>query len=129
MSVYRDQAPSSLTLIAADGTASPYLTVSEAITVVPDKLEDAAASTVREHATVDIWMPWKNLVSGILLESYTLPAAVSKALQGSRLLTSGTGKPATTVYAVLVHSVGPRIVEIDDNVVHVPIWVEVWRAL
>jgi len=129
ISVFRDQAP--------DGTSKPYLTVSEAVAVVPDKLEDAAASTARERATVDIWMDWKNLgasiVNGVnpggILESYALPGAVAKALQGSRLLTSGSGAPPTTVYGVLVHNVGPRLVERDENIVHVPISVEIWRNL
>lgn len=129
VSVYRDQAP--------DRTAKPYLTVSEAFAVVPDLLEDGMATTVREHVTIDVWMDWKNLgataVNGVnpggILESYTLPTAVAKALQGSKLLTSGSGAPPTTVYGVLVHSIGPRIVERDENIVHVPLWVEVWRVL
>jgi hypothetical protein len=127
ISVYRDQAP--------DGTPKPYLTVSEAVAIVPDKLEDGAPSTVKEHVTVDVWMDWKNIGSTVLngvnpggiLESYALPGAIAKALQGSRLLPSGTGAPPTTVYAAIVRSIGPRLVERDENLVHIPIWVELWR--
>lgn len=127
--VYRDQAPANAQL--------PYLVVSEAQTIVPDTLEDGVASTVREHITVDVWMAWKNLTTapinnvapGGVLESYALPGAVGRALQGSRLLGSGNGAPPTTVYAALVHNIGPRIVAQDENVVHVPMWVEILRNL
>jgi hypothetical protein len=118
--VYRDQAP--------DLALKPYLTVSEAVAIVPDKLEDGAASTVKEHVTIDVWMQWKD-DNGVLTESYTLPGAVAKALQGSRLLASGSGAPPTTVYGVIVHNVGPRLLERDERIVHVPIWLEIWRAL
>ncbi len=129
ISVYRDQAPAN--------TKPPYLSVDEAVAIVPDKLQDGAASTVREHVTVHLWMAWKDLPgmfgfvtgSGALLESLTLPGAVVKALEGSRLQQSGSGVPPTTVYGVKVMSAGPRMLEIDDNVVHVPIWIEIWRAL
>lgn len=128
VSVFRDQAP--------DGTKKPYLTVSEAVAIVPDKLEDGAASTAQEHVTIDIWMDWKNLgatiVNGVapggILESYTLPRAVLKALQGSRLLTSGSGAPPTRTYGVIVHG-GPRLLERDENIVHWPIWASVWAEL
>lgn len=125
ISVYRDEAPSNLDR----SVTNAYLTVSEAVAIAPDKLEDGAASTVKEHVTVDVWMQWKDPVSRKLTESYTLPGAVAKALHGSRLLQSGPNVPATTTYAVLVRNVGPRLVEVDENVVHVPIWVEIYRAL
>jgi hypothetical protein len=122
LSVYQDQAPENL--------PKPYITVDEAVAIIPDKLEDGAASTVQEHVTVHLWMSWKNLtaVGNPRLEDPTLAGKIAKALQGSRLLTSGTGAPPTTTYTVLVHSVGPRILERDANVVHVPLWCEVWRA-
>lgn len=116
ISVYRDRAPVNQAL--------PYITVSEAVAIIPDQLEDGAASTVREEATVDVWMAWKDKTAGTIAESYTLPGAVAKALQGQPL-------PAapTRAYAVIVHRVGPRLVDEEENVVHVPIQVEVWRAL
>lgn len=119
ISVYRDQAP--------DNAPRPYVVVTEAVSIIPDGLEDGAIGTVKEHATVDLWMDWKNLTTGKLVESYSLPGSVGKALEGSRLMSVGPSKPPQTVYGVLVHSIGPRIVEMDDNLVHVPFWVEVWR--
>lgn len=115
ISVYRDRAP--------QGAAPPYVTVSEAVAITPDVLEDGAASTVREEVTVDVWMPWRTSTGGIA-ESYTLPGAVAKALQGQAL-------PAapTRAYAVIVHRVGPRLPDEEENVVHVPIQADVWRAL
>lgn len=115
VSVYRDRAP--------QGVLPPYVTVSEAVAITPDVLEDGAASTVREEATVDVWMPWRTS-TGSVAESYTLPGAVAKALQGQPL-------PAapTHAYAVIVHRVGPRLPDEEENLVHVPIQVEVWRAL
>lgn len=113
--MYRDRAPK--------GTALPYITVSEAIAVVPDTLEDGAASTVRETASVDVWMTWKNVTDGSMAESYSLPGAVLRALQGQPL----TAAP-THVYAVVVTHMGPRLVDEEENVVHVPITVEIWRA-
>jgi len=123
LSVYQDQAP--------ENTAKPYITVDEAVAIVPDKLEDGAASTVREHVTVHLWMAWKDLLASPnkRLEDPTLAGKIARALQGTRLLASGTGAPPTTVYAVLVKNIGPRLLERDANVVHVPLWVEVWRAL
>jgi len=122
ISVYQDQAP--------EGIAKPYITVDEAVAVVPDGLEDGAASTVREHVTVHLWMSWKDLAvsPNRRLEDPTLAGKILKALQGSRLLSSGSGAPPTTVYAVLVHSTGPRLLEREENIVHHPLWVEVWRA-
>ena len=74
-------------------------------------------------------MQWKEGIKGALTESYTLPSAVAKALQGCRLLTSGTGVPPTKVYAVLVRNIGPRLLMQDDFIVKVPLWVEIYRAL
>jgi len=134
LSVYQDQAPDGTLLITpntAAGLPSPYVTVDEALPVIPDQLEDGVATTVKEHVTVHVWMAWKNLLAPNTprMEDPALAGKIAKALHGSRLLTSGSGAPPTTVYGVLVHSIGPRILERDENVVHVPIWVEVWRNL
>ena len=122
ITVFQDQAP--------DNRAKPYIVI-EPLVVTPDALEDGGAATVREHLTVTVWMDWKNLnATGTpRAEDPTLADRVVKALEGSRLMTQGTGVPPTKVYGVLIHSSGPRILERDANVVHVPIWVEVWRAL
>lgn len=116
MSVYRDRAP--------EGSTPPYITVDEAIAIIPDKLEDSQATTGRETVSVDVWMPWKDRKTGAVAETYTLPMAVMRGLHGQPL-------PAapTRVYAVIVHRVGPRLVEEEQNLVHVPIEAELWRVL
>ena len=120
---YQDQAP--------ENAVKPYITIDEAVTIVPDSLEDGGATTVKEHVTVHLWMAWKDLTvaPNRRLEDPTLVGKILKALQGSRLLTSGSGAPPTTVYAVLVHSTGPRLLEREENIVHHPIWCEVWRTV
>lgn len=122
ISVYRDQAPA--------GTARPYLTVNEAVAITMDPLEDGAASTLIEEATVDIWMDWKNPTTGQLSESYTLPAAVIRAIHGARLASIGT--PAQVVYGVMVRRAGPRIVEMEENagsgIVHYVVQLDIFRA-
>jgi hypothetical protein len=123
ISVYRDQAPA--------GTARPYLTVNEAVAVTMDPLEDGAASTVVEEATVDIWMDWKNPATGALSESYTLPGAVIRAIHGARLASIGTS-PSQVVYGILVRRAGPRIVEMEENsgsgIVHYVLQLDIFRA-
>lgn len=116
ISVYRDRAPTNL--------APPYVTVEEALAVIPDGLEDDAYSTGVETATVHVWMSWKNTTTGALAESQTLVRDIVRGLQGQSL-------PAapTRVYAVLVRHEGPRMVDEEENVVHVPITVELMRAL
>lgn len=120
VSVYRDQASSSAT--------RPYLTVSEAVAVIPDPLEDGMATTGIEEASVDLWMDWKDPVAGTLKESYTLPGAIVRALQGARLATA-----PTLVYGVLVRRAGPRIVEMEENsgggIVHFVIQLDIRRNL
>lgn len=116
ISVYRDRAPTNL--------APPYVTVDESLSVIPDSLEDATYSTGVETATVHVWMPWKNQSTGALAESQTLVRDIVRGLQGHSL-------PAapTRAYAVLVQHQGPRMVDEEENVVHVPITVEIWRQL
>lgn len=116
ISVYRDRAP--------EGRALPYITVEEAIAIIPDKLEDGQASTVKETVSIDVWMQWKNRANGQLAESYTLPYDIARALQGSAL-----GTAPSRAYAVIVHRIGPRLVEEEENLVHMPIEAEVWRVL
>ncbi len=98
--------------------------MSEAVAVVPDKLEDSTATTCRETATVDVWMQWKNPATGALTESYTLPGAIQRGLQGNPL-----NAAPTRVYAVIARRLGPRMVEELENLVHTPISVELWRVL
>jgi hypothetical protein len=119
IAVYRDQAP--------ENQALPYVIVNEAVAMTPDALEDGASGTVREEVTVDVWMAWKDVTTGLRTESYTLPSAVARVLQGARLNVIGTA----VVYAVVVIMVGPRIVTMEDipATVHVPIQADVMRVL
>jgi len=124
VTVYADKAPVNTRLVKADGTASPYVVVHEGIAVVPDKLEDGAASTAVEQIQVEVWMPIRNLQSGARLESTTLAQAVAARLIGSRLATA-----PKVVYGTLVTLIGPRLVTDEDNVVRVPITAEIYRVL
>jgi hypothetical protein len=113
VAVFRDKAP--------DGQAMPYITVSEGVSVVPDH-NQFDNSTVTELAQVDVWQPWKNVSTGAVVESYTLPGQVLAGL-------SGVSLPAapTHVYGVTVDS-SVRILEADLNVVHHAITVRIRRA-
>src|SRR5207253_7625653 len=89
VSVYRDRAP--------EKTAPPYVTVSEAVAIVTDKLEDGAVSTGKETVSIDVWMTWKNKTTGAITEPYTLPGAILRGIQGKSL-----GSTPTRGYTVLV---------------------------
>ena len=121
ISVYRDRAPENASL-----TSSPYafVTVTEAISEVPDPLEDGAYSTGRELVQIDVWMQWRDKPGGTITESYTLPRDIVRALQGHSL-----DQAPTRAYAVIVQHLGPRTVDEEENVVHVPITAEIVRQL
>lgn len=115
ISVYRDRAP--------EGTPRPYVTVSEAISVVPDDHGDfGQGETVRELAQVDVWQPWRN-PDRSNAESYTLTPAVFRALHGATL----TAAP-THVYGCRVTG-SVRLIEDAENVVHDALTVELSRVL
>lgn len=115
VSVYRDRAP--------EGTALPYITVSEAVSITVDQSGDFGATTTLtavEDAQVDVWQAERNGLTG---ESYTLVPAVLRALHGANL----TAAP-THVYGVRVTG-DVRLVEPDNNIVHEAITVEIHRVL
>lgn len=116
VSVYRDRAP--------EKTALPYVTIDEAVAIVPDKLEDGQATTGKETVTIHCWMQWKNPASGAVTENYSLPGAIIRGLQGNGL----TAAP-TRAYAVTIQREGPRLVEEEENLVHIPISAVIWRTL
>jgi galactitol-specific phosphotransferase system IIC component len=116
ISVYRDRAP--------EKTALPYVTVSESIAVVPDLLEDGATSTGKETVSIDLWQQWKVVATGAVAESYTLPGAIVRGIHGQSLATA-----PTRAYAVIVHHLGPRLVDEESNIVHTVIQAVVWRVL
>lgn len=117
LSAYRDEAP--------EGTARPYVTVTEAIAVAPDPLEDAQASTVVETATVDLWQTWKDLTTGAVTESYTHAPALYRGIHGKRLNLIGTA----ITYVVLVSSGPLRLLQPDDNVVHHVLTLDIHREI
>ena len=94
------------------------------LAIVPDKLEDGAASTGKETVTIHVWMTWKDKTTGTLAESYTLPGAIIRGLQGQ-----GLSAAPTRAYSVMIQREGPRLVEEVENLVHIPISAVVWRTL
>jgi hypothetical protein len=118
LAVFRDDAQT--------GQALPYATVTEAVTVTADGAGDTgdtgAARYVTELAQVDLWQTWR-AENGAIAESYTLPGAIVRCLQGAQL----TSAP-TRVYGCTVDSM-VRLLERDTNLVHHAVTVRIRRAL
>jgi hypothetical protein len=109
----------------SESAVLPYVTIMEQIALVPDALEDGAASTVLETAQVDLWQAWRSpAVTGDVVEDYTLAPALEKGLHGARLALIGTA----VTYAVLVRG-AIRTLEREENVVHTALTVEIFRQL
>lgn len=118
ISVFRDQAVANATF--------PYVTVSEDISTVPDGLwnaNDDPEGHVSELVQVDIWQQRRNVTTHALLESYTLPDAVMRALHGSKL----SAAPKAVSGAQVVDRV--RLIEPENNIVHTAITLQVRRVL
>lgn len=116
LSAYRDEAPA--------GTARPYVTIIEEIALIADSSEDGKAGTAVETAQVDLWQNWHNPTTGAVAESYTLAPALKRGIDGARLALIGT----SVAYTALVrHSL--RMVEVDENLVHHALTVEVYRQV
>lgn len=117
VSVYRDAAPSKP---GPDGTPVlavplPYVSVRERLVRLPDRdgvFDADVPHTVTETVQIDVWQTWRDVATGRVVESYTLPDAIE------RLLTRGpVGGAPFRVYAIrCVDSV--RLLEADENVVH-----------
>jgi hypothetical protein len=131
ISVYQDKVPAETKGFAdpANTNPVPYLIVLEDFPVVPDAMEDNQIATIRETVQIDVWMPLRNLQTGVRLESTTLPYDVARVLAGSRLLVGGAPTHPKTVYGVLIGMIGPRLVVPDDNTVKIPITVDIRRVL
>lgn len=115
--VFRDRAP--------DNQALPYITITEAISIVPEPAfnsYDDPDGHVRELAQVDLWQQWRHEGGGVA-ENYSLPDALTKALDGRRTTTAPTWVGGMTVTGVV------RLLELDINTVHVAITVEIRRTL
>lgn len=118
VSVYRDRAPNNI--------APPYITVVEAISVVSDPAfnsYDDPEHHIIEQAQVDVWQPWHDAAGTGVVETYTLADAVAKALDG----TQPTSPPTRVSGMRLVGMV--RLLELDQNIVHHAITVELRRTL
>jgi hypothetical protein len=114
ISAYRDDAPA--------GTARPYVTILEELTLVADPSEDGKADTVVETVQVDCWQDWENKTTGARAESLALVPAIRRGIDGARLAVIGT----SLVYTALVrHSL--RQLEAAENLVHTSLTVEVYR--
>jgi hypothetical protein len=118
VSVYRDEAP--------PGTALPYITVSEAITVNPELAfnpRDDAAGHVAEQVQIDVWQQRRNPTTNAITESYTLPDAVCALVSGGKLTTLPT-------YGGHIRMLGrSRLIEEEGTVAHDAITAEVRRTL
>lgn len=123
LSAYRRRVP--------DGTARPYVRISERISVVPEAADNAywdeSESLVSEQVQVDLFQSEKNS-DGSLAESYTLPDALARALHGAQLASSGGGAPPTRVFGVRLVQ-GPLELPDEENVVRHVITLELHRHL
>jgi hypothetical protein len=106
--VFRDEAPAKQSL--------PYITVREDVANVPDLDGDQgdpdAEHTTAETVQVDLWQTWRNPQTAAVVESYTLPKQIQRALRGAHLDVS----PTHTYGVVLTSTV--RLLERASNVVH-----------
>lgn len=115
VAVYRDSAPIN--------TPLPYVTVTEAVALTPDRdgaFDRDVTHTVVEVAQVDVWQRWRS-DSGQPAEQYDLPHRVRRALDAA-VLPSAPGR----VYGC--RSTGMvRLLEVDENVVHHAVTINVYR--
>lgn len=118
VSVYRDRAP--------EGATLPYLTVSEALFVTPERAFnqwDDPEGHVSERVQVDVWQQAREHDSRAVTENYELPDAVMRALRAA-----GLPSAPTHVSGVRVAS-RARLYEAKANLVHDALTVEVRRVL
>lgn len=120
LAAYRDAAP--------ERAGLPYVTVREAIAVVPSASNaryDRAgtAPTGRETAQVSLWQRWRDPATGTVAESYTLPDALAELLDGAQL----TASPKHVWGVHLVSSI--RLLEVDENLVQTAITIEIVRDI
>lgn len=118
VAIYRDRAP--------EAAALPFITISEAISVVPDRAFnqfDDPEGHVVEEAQLDVWQTWRNSTTGTMVENYTLPDRVVKAAKGAALPTAPTAVAGLRVLGRV------RRFEEDANLVHDIVTVELRRTL
>ncbi len=132
LDVYQDRAPQT-----DPPVKPPYVTITEEIALVPDRLEDGGpaqtvgAGSEAETAQVDLWQQWKNPATsgtgaGQITEDRLLPKKLRRVLHGADLGAIGT--PAQRVYACLVRN-SVRLLEQDENLVHHALTLEIRRQM
>ncbi len=123
ISVFQDQAPP---MTGGKPTARPYVTVDEGIAWASNGYEgysDVTKQVGVESAQVNVWQTYRKGTDDSVQENAMLAPAVARALHGCQLPTA-----PTVVYAVRV--VGHiRMLEIDNNIVHNAITVQLHREL
>ncbi len=102
----------------------PYIVILEEIALVPDLFEDFKATTAVETVQVDLFEDWRDLLSGQLLEDYTLAPRLRRGLHGARTASIGS----LIVYALRVQSSRRAIDEQANEVRHI-LTLEVYREL
>jgi hypothetical protein len=120
LSAYRDQPP--------EGTARPYVTITEEIASAYDGAEDGKSDTLVETCQVSLWEDWHNKTTGDIAESYTLSTTLKRGLDGSRLTQVGSLIGTSVVYMTRVSS-SIRLLDPDPNIVQHAITVEVHRQV
>ena len=117
LAAYRDRVPEDVNL--------PYVSIMEGLALIPDKLEtsDGGYRTCREIVQIDLWQQWRDPSSRAITENYTLAPALTRLLEGSNLPSS-----PQVVYGVLLTN-RIRQLELDNNIVHDTLTVQVWRQL
>lgn len=77
--IFRDQAPR--------GQSYPYVTIQEGIGIVEETSANAFSgdNRVRELVQIDLWMQRHSPATNAVTESYSLPDALCRAINGCRL--------------------------------------------
>lgn len=111
ITAYRDRAPTNQATL-------PYVTIHESISQVPDALEDGTLSTGVELVQVDVWQQ-------VTAESVTLVGQIVAGLHGKPLQSIGSKR----VYTSIVRNVLRMPIQLEENIVHSVIDLDLWREL
>ena len=127
ISLYKDAAPPTTKDPVTGLLKKPYCTIIEDLSMTSDSRDDGGAGAggstyVSELVQLDLWMNWRDSADKSL-EDRALPSAIHRKLDGCTLDLS-----PTRVYNVVVQN-RIRLVERDNNVVHVAYTLAIRRAL
>ena len=118
---------------APDAVKRPYATISEGIAVRMDPMEDGgpaagSGATAKELVQLDLWQSWQD-DAGKVIESATLPDAITEAIHGSRLLSAPAGStPPKMVYGVLQEG-RVRLLDRNSGIVQHAFTLAVYRSI